>query len=328
MAMKILFNGIKTNMFPSGFKVSVNASFTNKQRRRIAVTFLTVSLSILLLGMGIFASTLPGFSQSIPGSAPTYPAVRQGEVFRLHLKLPDGGRPPLRASLAGRDVPVYPATDPGVVEALLPVSVFQKPGLYPLSIEESANTAAKVLYSVRILDGHYRTQNVNVSSSTAGLQPLPGELEAVQALKNVQTPIRYWEEPFLSPTPDCQNSPFGVKRYHNGAPTGDYHKGVDLRSPNGQPIRATAAGTVRIATMFRLHGGTVGIDHGQGVSSIYIHMSRLNVQAGQHVNRGDTIGFVGATGFATGPHLHWGLFVNGLPVNPNPWLSPHVALCY
>jgi len=293
----------------------------------------------ILASIGIFSNALPQLTQTVHAESDEialrkkdYPSVKQGEVFHLVLKTSDSSPIPVKASLAGRTVHIYPAGDadslkPNAYEALVPVSVFQKPGLYPLTVEDQPSGQTRVLYSVRVLDAHYRIQNVNVSKSTEGLQPLPGELEAVQGLKDLQTPIRFWKEPFLSPTSDCQNSPFGVKRYHNGIPTGDYHKGVDLRSPQGRAIRTTTAGTVHIATMYRLHGGTVGVDHGQGISSIYIHMSRLNVKAGQHVDRGDIIGFVGSTGFATGPHLHWGLFVNGLPVNPNPWLSPSVPVC-
>lgn len=112
-----------------------------------------------------------------------------------------------------------------------------------------------------------------------------------------------------------------MKRYHNGVYINDYHKGVDLRSPAGRPIKAINDGTVVIGTQsFRLHGGTVGLDHGWGVSSIYIHMSKVAVKPGDHVTKGQTIGYVGSTGFATGPHLHWGLFANGTPINPDVWI--------
>jgi murein DD-endopeptidase MepM/ murein hydrolase activator NlpD len=101
----------------------------------------------------------------------------------------------------------------------------------------------------------------------------------------------------------------------------DYHKGVDLRAPYGAPIHAVTGGIVKIAApKFRLHGGTVGIDHGQGLSSIYIHMSKVLVKQGQEVHKGDVIGLIGSTGFATGPHLHWGLYAGGVPVNPDQWV--------
>jgi murein DD-endopeptidase MepM/ murein hydrolase activator NlpD len=153
------------------------------------------------------------------------------------------------------------------------------------------------------------------------LKPLPGELEAIQDLKTVLTATRHWDRSLMSPTPDCQISPFGVKRYHNGVYINDYHKGVDLRSPQGRPIKAITDGVVKVAApQFRLHGGTVGLDHGQGLSSVYIHMSKVAVKTGQAVKKGDVIGYVGSTGFATGPHLHWGLYAGGVPVDPDQWI--------
>ena len=73
--------------------------------------------------------------------------------------------------------------------------------------------------------------------------------------------------------------------------------------------------------MFNLRGGTVGIDHGQGLSSIYLHMSSFAVAEGALVNKGDVIGYVGATGRATGAHLHWTLYANGVAVNPQQWVA-------
>jgi murein DD-endopeptidase MepM/ murein hydrolase activator NlpD len=88
----------------------------------------------------------------------------------------------------------------------------------------------------------------------------------------------------------------------------------------GAPIRAVAAGTVKISQMFTLRGGTVGIDHGQGLETIYMHMSRFAAKEGQQVQAGDVIGFVGSTGRATGPHLHWSLYANGHSISPNQWV--------
>lgn len=250
--------------------------------------------------------------------------VKQGQVLKVQVLdttyfvrnvTPSNGH----VTMAGRKAPFFQQPN-GTFVALLAVPVFQKPGAYPLNIVDPNGRTLHTL-SVTVQDGKYRTQNVSVSKGTAGLQPEPGELETVQRLKDTLTLVRHWDEPFISPTPDCQNSPFGVKRYHNGKATGDYHKGVDLRSPAGRPIKATAGGKVQIARMYRLHGGTVGIDHGQGVGSIYIHMSKIAVKPGDLVKKGDVVGYVGSTGFASGPHLHWGLYVNGLPVEPNQWVK-------
>jgi len=115
-------------------------------------------------------------------------------------------------------------------------------------------------------------------------------------------------------------SPFGVQRLHNGKPTGEYHGGVDQRTPEGEPIRAIAAGTITFAKKFNVLGNAVGIDHGQGLESMYLHMSRLDVQPGAAVQRGDVLGYAGSTGRSTGPHLHWVIYVNGINVNPAQWM--------
>jgi murein DD-endopeptidase MepM/ murein hydrolase activator NlpD len=112
-----------------------------------------------------------------------------------------------------------------------------------------------------------------------------------------------------------------VQRFFNGKPTGDFHAGLDQRGAAGTPIHAVAAGVVRIVRDFSLRGGTVAIDHGQGVESIYMHMSKTAAKEGEHVSAGDVIGYVGATGRANGPHLHWTLYVNGVPVNPVQWVK-------
>ena len=100
---------------------------------------------------------------------------------------------------------------------------------------------------------------------------------------------------------------FGNQRVYNGTP-GSAHSGMDIAAPNGTPVLAPAAGVVTLAAPdFYLTGGTVLIDHGHGISSNFLHLSRIDVQVGDRVEQGQVIGAVGATGRATGPHLHWGM---------------------
>lgn len=212
---------------------------------------------------------------------------------------------------------------PNHYEAVVGFGIDDATGSFPLLIQSGEG---RELYKdkVTVSSHQFGRQNLAISKSTQGLQPIQGEMEAIEALKKTMSATRFWSLPFKSPTPDCQNSPFGTRRYYNGKYSGNYHKGVDLRSPAGRPIQAIADGKVQIATQkFRLHGGTVGLDHGQGFTSIYIHMSKVAVQPGDMVKQGQTIGYVGSTGFATGPHLHWGLYANGSPVNPNQWVPYH-----
>ena len=99
------------------------------------------------------------------------------------------------------------------------------------------------------------------------------------------------------------------------------HKGIDLAAPTGTPIYATADGVVSKAKWFSSYGLYVSIEHGGKLQTRYAHMSRLNVADGQRVKKGDVIGFVGSTGRSTGPHLHYEVRVDGVAVNPAPYMG-------
>lgn len=113
--------------------------------------------------------------------------------------------------------------------------------------------------------------------------------------------------PFIWPVEGRISGRFGNQRVYNGTP-GTPHSGMDIAAPQGTPVKAPAAGIVTFAASdLYLTGGTLLIDHGQGVSSNFLHLSRIDVKPGQPVQQGQIIGAVGATGRATGPHLHWGM---------------------
>jgi murein DD-endopeptidase MepM/ murein hydrolase activator NlpD len=249
----------------------------------------------------------------------------QAAALRVPTSIPQGGIIEVHTSTGGRlrfedrTVPVFPDPAGGYL-GLIPVPVALTPGPHQIHLLDNAG-AVTATASIRVTDAHFPRQNIHATKEMEALKPLPGEAEAIHEVEQALTPTRYWQQPFRTPTAGCMSSPFGVSRYHNGKFTGNYHRGVDIRAAEGQPVHATAAGEVKIGTMYRLHGGTVAIDHGQGVVSVYIHLSRIAVHDGQRVNAGDVVGYVGHTGFATGPHLHWGLYVNGLPVNSNQWIQ-------
>jgi murein DD-endopeptidase MepM/ murein hydrolase activator NlpD len=180
--------------------------------------------------------------------------------------------------------------------------------------------------SVVVLDAHYAKDNVVLSQAVTELKPAPGEQEAVSAFQRSVSDIRYWTEPLHLPISGCMTSPFGAQRYQNGKPTGNFHAGFDQRGAAGTPIHAITGGEVKLARDFTLRGGTVAIDHGQGLGSIYMHMSKVAAKEGSHVEPGDVIGYVGATGRATAPHLHWTIYANGVPVNPSQWVK--LQSCY
>jgi murein DD-endopeptidase MepM/ murein hydrolase activator NlpD len=219
---------------------------------------------------------------------------------------------------------LFPQKDGGTL-GLMPIPADQKPGSYKLDLLDD-NSAVLSSSEVTVIDAHFRKQNVLIEQNAAELKPSPGESETVISFRRIVSDVRYWSEPLTMPVRGCMTSPYGVPRYLNGKPTGNIHAGLDQRAPAGTPVRAVADGVVKIVREWNLHGHTVGIDHGQGLESMYQHLSRFAVAEGATVNQGDVIGYSGSTGRSNAPHLHWTLYVNGVAVNPLEWVG--VASCY
>ncbi|NOL49400.1 M23 family metallopeptidase [Pelistega europaea] len=111
------------------------------------------------------------------------------------------------------------------------------------------------------------------------------------------------------------SSPFGLRRFFNGQERNP-HSGLDIAVPAGTPVKASADGVITIVGDYFFNGKTVFVDHGQGMISMYCHLSEIDVKKGQTVKRGEIVGKVGATGRATGPHLHWNVSLNDARVDP------------
>nr|WP_245968565.1 M23 family metallopeptidase [Salinisphaera halophila] len=120
---------------------------------------------------------------------------------------------------------------------------------------------------------------------------------------------------FIRPVPGRISGRFGNQRIYNGTP-GSAHSGMDIAAATGTPVKAPAAGRVVFADDLYLTGGTVLIDHGHGIGSNFLHLSKMNVGVGETVEQGEIIGEVGATGRATGPHLHWGMTWYATRIDP------------
>jgi hypothetical protein len=245
--------------------------------------------------------------------------VKQGGVLRVR-----GPVAAVAARMQERTIRLFPQEDGGAL-GLMPIPADQKPGSYKVDLLDGKSTVVSTS-AVNVLDAHFRKQNVMIEQSVAELKPSPGESESSMAFRQAVSDLRYWSEPLMVPVHGCLTSPYGVQRYLNGKPTGNIHGGLDQRAPVGTPVRAVADGVVTIAREWNLHGHTVGIDHGQGLESMYQHLSRFAVVEGAIVKKGDVIGYSGSTGRSNAPHLHWTLYVNGVAVNPLEWVR--VPSCY
>jgi len=235
------------------------------------------------------------------------PDPQQGDVIQIQ-----AAAEVMSARMDGKTIRIFPQSD-GSRLGLMPLASTFKPGNYKIDVIGSAE---KILQTgtVRVRDAHFAKQDVKLTRTLQALRPAPGETEALASLRNTVSDVRYWSEPYVRPVPGCMVSPYGVRRFHNGKPTGAAHGGLDLRGAAGTPVQAFAGGVVRLVRQFNVPGHVVGIDHGQGMVSMYLHLSNFATKEGALVNKGDVIGYVGTTGRSTAPHLHWSVMVNGVAV--------------
>ncbi len=134
------------------------------------------------------------------------------------------------------------------------------------------------------------------------------ELEQINAARRINADSNGWQQRFLWPATGRISGVFGSQRIYAGEP-GAPHAGVDIARPSGTPVASPADGVVVLAAAapFTLEGNLLIIDHGMGVNSAFLHLSRIDVKTGDRVTRGQLVGAIGATGRATGPHLHWAM---------------------
>ena len=145
----------------------------------------------------------------------------------------------------------------------------------------------------------------------------PAELAQINAARSMRSDSQGWRQAMLWPVVGRISTLFGSQRIYKGEP-GSYHSGIDIARPSGTPVLAPADGVVVLAAAkpFTLEGNLLMIDHGAGLNSAFMHLSRIGVKVGEHVRRGQPVGAVGMTGRATGPHLHWSLKWRDARVDP------------
>ena len=174
-----------------------------------------------------------------------------------------------------------------------------------------------------VTPGDWRIEQVRANptggaATSAEFQARRGpELARIDAARAFRNSSNGWRQDFIRPVAGRTSGLFGAQRIYNGTP-GSYHSGMDIAAANGTPFVAPADGVVTLAAAdeFTLEGHLLMIDHGMGLNSAFLHCSELLVREGDIVRQGQLIGRVGATGRASGPHLHWGMKWNAARVDP------------
>jgi len=171
-------------------------------------------------------------------------------------------------------------------------------------------------------DREYRAQHITLKNQRQ-VNPNPDDLKRIQRELAEQTDAYRQFSPnqpsnllFDKPVDGPLSSPFGLRRFFNGEERNP-HSGLDFAAKTGTPIKAPAAGKVILTGDYFFNGKTVFVDHGQGLISMFCHLSQIDVKVGDQLARGAVLGKVGATGRATGPHLHWNVSLNDARVDPS-----------
>jgi murein DD-endopeptidase MepM/ murein hydrolase activator NlpD len=210
--------------------------------------------------------------------------------------------------------------------ALQGVHAMAETGLagFSLSITRADGTNYEFSQSVYVQSGFYpEDPPLSVAPETIDPAYTKPEDDAIRQIISTVSPTKIWTGQFRDPVdePVCTKSVFGVRRTYNGGQFTSYHGGLDYGVCANLNIYAPAAGTVVFAGPLTAMGNATFIDHGQGIYTGYGHQAEFKVKAGDHVEPGQLIGVIGATGRVTGPHLHFEVWVNGNKVNPVQWLE-------
>lgn len=277
-----------------------------------------------VVAVGILAVTVAtGLGESAPDVVLVPVGPRIGDVMFLQMR-PESEVLRAACSWSGESYPLLPNGD--MFEVVLPVSLKAKPSETHAVLywKYTDGRMGKLFLPVHVQPREFDVQHLKLSKSQErkySAKETQREKKLIGAALDLVSAERRWHGSFVMPVEGRISTSFGLQRYVNGR-FSYRHRGVDIACPEGTTVKAAADGVVSLADeSFILHGKSIILDHGQGVSSLYIHLSDIAVSVGEEVRQGQVIGRVGATGVATGPHLHFAVYAYQEAVDPFFWMD-------
>ncbi len=217
----------------------------------------------------------------------------------------------------GQRVLVTPAPQGWLAIVGIPLDTL--PGEQTLQVQPASGSSRSITFMVRSKE--YAVQRITIKDQRK-VEPNPKDLKRIKReAKKINAALTQWSEQpqvpldFIKPAEGEYSSPFGLRRFFNDQPRNP-HSGLDIAAQKGAPVHAPTDATVISVGNFFFNGNTVFLDHGQGLVTMYCHLDNITVRPGTRITRGTVIGHVGMTGRATGPHLHWGVSLNNVRINP------------
>ncbi len=247
-------------------------------------------------------------------------AVFQGQALQLEYPH-EPGLTQVSVEWAGQQKPF--ARDGEAWLTVIGVDLDVKPGSHEAAVtfRYADGREARRVETVEVSGKEFPTTRLTVAPKYVELSPenqarAARERKETAAVYSTVTREKAWRGPFMIPIPGVTGGRnFGRRRVFNGQPRAP-HSGADLKASTGTEILASNRGRVVLAKDFFFNGNAVFIDHGLGVCTMYLHLSKILVEPGQQVERGQVIGLAGSTGRVTGPHLHWGVRIGDARVDP------------
>lgn len=275
-----------------------------KINQRIRLLKQTLLFLLLATTCGrLVASNLPEHSP-VPGGI---------AIIKLPIQ-PLPNKPPPAAYYRDTRV-ILAADDQQVWHAIIGIPLAAKPGSHQLIFDQDK----KIAFTVQ--PKTYQEQRITLSNKRQ-VNPAPMDMERIGREKKIMVAgFTNWSNQLtpsltlLKPVTGPYSSPFGLRRFFNDQPRNP-HSGLDIAAAEGTPIQAPADAIVTATGHYFFNGNTILLDHGQGLISMYCHLSQIDVKEGDLVQTHDIIGLVGKTGRVTGPHLHWSVSLNNARIDP------------